>query len=185
MDTEALLTSLALAAVAAYVIVVFNRLVARRNACSMARAGIDVNLTRRHDLIPNLVATVRGYAAHEQDTLQAVVAARTGAIAQLGADGSAAAEQQIEQSLTRLIARVEAYPQLKADGVFRQLMQNLTETEEQISASRRAFNGQVLRLNNLVEQFPTSIVAAVTGFRTLQPYASDQSAQTAPIVDLS
>ena len=165
-----------------YFIVTFNRLIVRRNACTNARASIDVNLTRRHDLIPNLVAAVRGYVAHERTTLEAVVDARQDAIVQLGATGSAAAEQQVEQSLAQLILRVEDYPELKADGLFGQLMRNLTEAEEQISASRRAFNGQILRMNNLVQRFPSLIVAAVLGFHTLEPYSAANSARVPPVV---
>jgi len=169
---------------AAYFIVTFNRLISRRNACTNARASIDVNLTRRHDLIPNLVKAVRGYAEHERTTLREVTDARTTAIAQLGHSGSAAAEQQVEQSLERLVLRVEDYPELKADALFRQLMRNLTEAEEQISASRRAFNGQVMRLNNLVQQFPTLIVANIMGFRALVPYSAAAAALAAPAVAL-
>lgn len=168
----------------AYFIVTFNRLIARRNACSNARSGIDVNLTRRHELIPNLVEAVRGYAAHERTTLQEVTSARQTAIAQLGASGSAAAELKVGQSLAQLALRAEEYPDLKADAVFNQLMRNLTEAEEQISAARRAFNGQVLRLNNLVQQFPTLLVASIMGFKTLAPFSAAAEAKALPAVSL-
>lgn len=168
----------------AYFIVTFNRLIARRNACSNARSGIDVNLTRRHELIPNLVEAVRGYAAHERATLQEVTSARQTAIAQLGASGSAAAELKVGQSLAQLALRAEEYPDLKADAVFNQLMRNLTEAEEQISAARRAFNGQVLRLNNLVQQFPTLLVASIMGFKTLAPFSAAAEAKALPAVSL-
>ena len=168
----------------AYFIVTFNRLIARRNACSNARSGIDVNLTRRHELIPNLVEAVRGYAAHERATLQEVTSARQTAMAQLGANGSAAAELKVGQSLAHLALRAEEYPDLKADAVFNQLMRNLTEAEEQISAARRAFNGQVLRLNNLVQQFPTLLVASSMGFKTLAPFSAAAEAKALPAVSL-
>lgn len=170
--------------VAGYFIVIFNRLIARRNACSNARSSIDVNLTRRHELIPNLVEAVRGYAAHERTTLQEVTSARQAAIAQLGESGSAGAELKLGQSLAQLALRVEEYPDLKADTIFSQLMRNLTEAEEQISASRRAFNGQVLRLNNLVQQFPTLLVANVMGFETLMPFSAAAAAHAPPAVAL-
>ena len=170
--------------VIAYFVVTFNRLIVRRNACTNARAGIDVNLTRRHDLIPKLVDAVRGYIEHERETLQAVVEARQAAIGQLGAAGSAVAEQQVEQSLARLVMRAEDYPELKAEALFGNLMRNLTEAEEQISASRRAFNGQVLRMNNLVQRFPSLVVAAVLGFRTLEPYSAANSTRVPPTVEL-
>lgn len=164
----------------AYFVLIFNRLVVRRNECSNARSGIDVNLTRRHDLIPNLVKSIRGYTEHERLTLQDVTEARRRAVDQLGAEGSAAAERQVDDSLATMIAVAENYPELKADSLFRQLMRNLTEAEEQISASRRAFNGQVLRLNNLVQQFPTLIVANMLGFRTLEPYSAAASERAVP-----
>ena len=170
--------------VVAYFIYTFNRLVRRRNACTNARASVDVNLTRRHELIPNLVEAIRGYTAHEQQVLEEVIEARRNAMAQLGEIGSAVAEQQVERTLARLSIRVEDYPELKADKLFSQLMRNLTEAEEQISASRRAFNGQVLRLNNLVQQFPTLIVANIMGFHTLTPYSADAAVNIAPAVDL-
>jgi len=185
MDNALWLVLLPLLLVLGYFIATFNRLIARRNACTNARSSIDVNLTRRHELIPNLVECVRGYTAHEQQTLQDVTRARENAMAQLGAPGSASAEQQVEKSLARLVMRAEDYPDLKADSLFSQLMRNLTEAEEQISASRRAFNGQVMRLNNVVEQFPTSIVANMTGFHTLDSYSAAAAAQTAPAVDLA
>lgn len=167
-----------------YALVTFNRLVALRNACANARAGIDVNLKRRHQLIPNLVSTVQGYMAHERETLTAVTASRQAAIASLGAAGSAAAEQALEHSVAALTARAEAYPGLKADGIFLNLMKNLTEAEEQISASRRAFNAQVMRMNNLVQQFPSMLVAGLTGFGVLRPFSAESAAQANPNVQL-
>ena len=163
-----------------YFILVFNRLIVRRNECANARSSIDVNLTRRHDLIPNLVKAIRGYTEHERQTLEDVTEARRRAVEQLGAEGSATAERQVDDSLATIIAVAENYPELKADSLFRQLMRNLTEAEEQISASRRAFNGQVLRLNNLVQQFPTLIVANMMGFRTLVPYSAAAAERAVP-----
>lgn len=169
---------------AGYVLVTFNRLVALRNACANARAGIDVNLKRRHQLIPSLVAAVQGYMNHERATMVAVTETRSRAIAELGTASSATAEDALAGSMAQLAIRVEAYPDLKADTSFINLMKNLTEAEEQISASRRAFNAQVMRLNNLVQQFPSLLVAQLTGFETRLPYASGAAAQQAPVVDL-
>ncbi len=168
-----------------YFIYVFNRLIAARNACHNARAGIDVNLSRRHQLIPNLVEVVRGYASHEQETLTQVTRARTQAIDALGKPASAAAEVSLAEALVSLNVRVEAYPELRADAPFINLMKNLTEAEEQISASRRAFNAHVMSMNNLVQQFPTLIVAKISGFSERQPYAAGVAAHTAPIVNLA
>jgi len=185
MPALAVVMWLPLLLLAGYGIYTFNRLVSHRNACVNARASIDVTLTRRHELIPNLVATVRGYAAHEQQTLREVTIARQNAMSQLGAGGSAIAEQQLERSIVRLALRIEDYPDLQADTLFSQLMRNLTEAEEQISAARRAFNGRVLRLNNLVQQFPTLVVAKLTGFHVLAPFAAAAAAQAAPSVELA
>ena len=96
----------------------------------------------------------------------------------------AAAEQQVKQSLERLVLRAEDYPELKAEALFSNLMKNLTEAEEQISASRRAFNGQVLRMNNLVQQFPSLIVASILGYSTFEPYSAASSARVPPTIDL-
>jgi LemA protein len=167
-----------------YFIVVFNRLIAARNGCTNARAGIDVNLTRRHQLIPNLVAVVRGYAAHEQETLTAVTLARSQAINALGGAQSASAEAGLAQALALLNVRLEAYPELRAQSPFINLMKNLTEAEEQISASRRAFNAHVMLMNNLVQQFPTLIVARLFGFKLQNPFSAGAGAQHAPIVNL-
>lgn len=167
------------AALVLYIIWVFNRLVQGRNACVNARASIDVNLTRRHQLIPNLVSSVSGYTDHERATLEAVTRARSAGIAALGGSSSPLVEAQIDAQLGRLIANVEAYPDLKADALFINLMRNLTEAEEQISASRRAFNGQVMRQNNLVQQFPTLLVANLFGFVTINSYSADAAAHEA------
>ncbi len=167
-----------------YFLLTFNRLVALRNACANARAGIDVNLKRRHQLIPNLVSAVRGYLNHEHKTLIAVTELRSRAMASLGQPDSAPVEAALEGAMVKLVARVEAYPDLKADGPFINLMKNLTEAEEQISASRRAFNAQVMRMNNLVQQFPSLVVARTMNFPVLLPYAADVAAQLAPQVAL-
>ncbi|MFK7914384.1 MAG: LemA family protein [Pseudomonadales bacterium] len=168
-----------------YAIVIYNRLVALRNACANARAGIDVNLKRRHQLIPSLVAAVKGYTEHERETMTAVTASRTTAAAELGKPSSPTAEAALDTSMQQLTLRVEAYPDLKADASFINLMKNLTEAEEQISASRRAFNAQVMRMNNLVQQFPSLFVAQFAGFTTLLPFSAEAAVQQAPEIALS
>ncbi len=167
-----------------FIVWAFNALTAQRNACLNARAGIDVNLQRRHQLIPNLVNVVRGYANHEQATLVEVAKTREAAIAALGRPASASAEAQLEYAVSTLAARVEQYPDLKSDQVYLQLMRNLTEAEEQISASRRAFNAQVMRMNNVVQQFPTLLVARPFGFVALKSYSANTAVEQAPKVDL-
>jgi len=154
---------------------VFNQFVGARNACRNARSGIDVQLTKRHDLVPNLTRAVAAYAEHERETLRLVMDARKDAIEKLGAPESAGAEAKLEQALTILSARVEAYPELKASSNFLHLQKALTEVEEQLSAARRAFNAQVVVLNNLAEQFPTLIVARLFGFQPVAFYEAPAS----------
>ena len=176
------LAALAIAAMLWLVVSLFNRFVAARNACASARSSIDVQLVKRHDLIPNLTRAVAGYAAHERATLAAVTAARTAAMASLGSVGSAPAEARLEQTLAALMLRVESYPQLRASDNLLHLQRTLTEIEEQLSAARRAFNAHVVVLNNLAEQFPTSIVARLMGFARLEFFSARDSERGSPAV---
>src|SRR5262245_14482320 len=164
------------------VVRLFNRFVAVRNACASARSSIDVQLVKRHDLIPNVTRVVSSYAAHERVTLAAIAAARATAIATLGTTGSAPAEARLEQELAALMVRVEAYPQLRASDNFLHLQKTLTEVEEQLSAARRAFNAHVLVLNNLGQQFPTSIVAHAMGLGRLEFFAASERDRESPQV---
>jgi LemA protein len=174
----------AIAIALAAVVRIFNRLIAARNACRNARASIDAQLTRRHDLVPNLVEVVAGYAAHEREVMRLVAEARTVAMKELGAASSARAEARLDEALARLQLRVEAYPELKASDNFLHLQRTLTEIEEQIAAARRAFNAHVAAFNNLVEQFPTLVIARLFGFVTAEFYeaaAADRSAPSAAV----
>ena len=166
----AVLVVLALWAVAAY-----NRLVQLRNRTANAFGQIDVQLKRRHDLVPNLVEVARGYLQHEASTLQAVIAARgqaQGAAStarqhpgDAAAMGSlAAAEGMLGSSLGRLMVVAEAYPELKADATMQSLSEELTSTENRIGFARQAFNDEVLEFNNAATQFPALIVARLLGF---------------------
>jgi len=182
IDASAFLLIAALAAAALLVSLVrlFNRLVAARNACAAARSSIDVQLVKRHDLIPSITRVVAGYAAHERETLAAVAAARSTAMATLGTAGSAPAEARLEQTLGAVMLRAESYPQLRAGDNFLHLQKTLTEIEEQISAARRAFNAHVLVLNNLAEQLPTSIVAGLMGLGRLEFFGADDAERAPP-----
>lgn len=164
------------------VVRVFNRLVASRNACSSALSGIDVQLTKRHDLIPNVARAVAGYAAHEKATLAAVTEARSAAVAALRTPASEPAEARLEQAVGALLGLAEAYPALRADDNFLHLQKTLAEIEEQLAAARRAFNAHVLVLNNLVEQFPSSIVAGAMGFGQREFFAAATEERTSPRV---
>ena len=160
----------------AWAVIAFNALVRRRNEIANAFAQIDVQLRRRHDLIPNLVETAGRYLQHEQGTLEAVTAARSGAsraadsARRLPADAGAigalgSAETALGGVLARLMAVVEAYPELKADATMRELSEELAHTENRIGFARQAFNDAVLDYNNAAQQAPANLVAALFGFR--------------------
>ena len=145
----------------------YNGLVRGRNETKNAWAQIDVQLKRRHDLIPNLVETVKGYAAHEKGTLDAVIQARNGAVAASGSGpaGRAEAENMLTQTLGRLFALAEAYPNLKANENFMALQSELTGTEDKIAYSRQFYNSAVQTLNTSIQSFPTNIIAGMGGFK--------------------
>jgi LemA protein len=150
--------------IALWAIMVFNQLVAMRQRVGQAFADIDVQLKQRHDLIPNLVETVKGYAAHERGTLEAVVQARNTAIAAQGPAQQAAAENQLSGALRQMFALSEAYPDLKANQNFQQLQTEITDTENKIAAARRFFNNAVQEYNTGIQQFPAALFAPMMGF---------------------
>jgi LemA protein len=161
------------------VIGIYNGLVTARNAYKNAFAQIDVQLTRRHDLIPNLVETAKGYLAHERQTLEAVITARNAAVAGLKNAASkpgdpaavqqlAGAENALSGALGRLFALAEAYPDLKANQNMMQLSEELTTTENKVAFSRQAYNDSVMTYNNKREQFPGSVIAGMFTFLPAQ-----------------
>jgi LemA protein len=152
---------------ALWAIGVFNTLVRVRNEMRNAWAQIDVQLKRRYDLIPNLIETVKGYAKHERGTFEAVVQARQTAIDIKGDDVAqrAAAENALSQTLRSLFALAEAYPDLKANQNFLALQEELASTENKIGFARQYFNDAVLRLNNMIQMFPSNILAGMFGFQ--------------------
>jgi len=154
-----------LVAAAFYAVFVYNGLVALRQRVNQAFADIDVQLKQRHDLIPNLVETVKGYVSHERDTLEAVVQARNSAIAANSPEQIAAAENALTGALRQLFALAEAYPDLKANANFQQLQAELSDIENKIAAARRFFNNAVQEYNTSIEQFPASLFAGALGFR--------------------
>lgn len=168
-------------------VVTYNRLVGLRSHIRDAWAGIDVELKRRYDLIPNLVETVKGYASHERETLDAVIRARNQAMANNGpADSQAKDEQQLVGALRQLAVVVEQYPQLKADTGFGQLQGQLSETEDRIAAARRFYNGNVRTFNQLTRMVPSNFIASSFGFGP-EPYfeLEDPAQRVAPKVDFS
>jgi LemA protein len=142
-----------------YAVVTFNSLIRLRNQSQEAFSDIDVQLKRRHDLIPNLVETVKGYAAHERQVFENVTAARSAATAAHGPEAQAQAENQLTGALRQLFAVAENYPDLKANQNFLELQNELTDTEDKIQASRRFYNMTVRDLNTKVQQFPSSVIA--------------------------
>lgn len=168
-------------------VVMYNRFVRQRTLVDESWGGIDVELTRRHDLIPRLVETVKGYAAHERALLETVVHAREAATAHH--DDPPHARQQYEDALGGavhdVLLRVEEYPDLKASASFLELHDELTNTEDRIAASRRFYNGNVRAYNTRVQTFPSNLVAAMFGFRTRDFFElREPAARTAPDVDL-
>ena len=146
-------------------ILVFNRLVALRNRVDNGWAQIDVQLRRRYDLIPNLVETVEGYAKHERELFQNVTEARARAIDAASVPDQAQAENQITRGLRQLLAVVEDYPELKANENFLALQEELTGTESKIAYARQFYNDQVMKLNTLIQSFPSVLVARPFGFQ--------------------
>ena len=147
-----------------WIIMIYNGLVAMRQRVSQAFADIDVQLKQRHDLIPNLVETVKGYAAHERGTLEEVVKLRNVAMAAQGPAQQAAAENMLTGALRQMFALSEAYPDLKANANFQQLQRELTDIENKLAAARRFFNNAVQEYNTGIQQFPAALFAASFGF---------------------
>jgi LemA protein len=147
-----------------WIATIYNGLVALGQRVNQAFADVDVQLRQRHDLIPNLVETVKGYAAHERGTLDEVVKARNAAVAAQGPAQQAAAENALSGTLRQLFALSENYPDLKANANFQQLQAELTDLENKIAASRRFFNNTVSEYNTGIAQFPAALFAASLGF---------------------
>ena len=164
------------------VIASYNRFVRQRNLIEESWKQIDVELRRRYDLIPNLVETVKGYAAHERGVLEAVITARAKATAPSGSIAEQAADEAaLTASLRGLLAVAEAYPDLKADSQFSMLQSQLGETEDRIAAGRRFYNSNVRAYNTRVETFPSSIVASMFSFEKTDYFEENDEAVRAPV----
>jgi LemA protein len=155
---------LAVLVIAAMVVVLYNRLVTLRNRVENAWSQIDVQLRRRYDLIPNLVETVKGYAAHEKDTLERVIQARNVAMAAQGIEQQSKAENVLTGTLKSLFAVAEQYPDLKANQSFLMLQDELTGTEGKIAYARQFYNDSVMSYNMAIQQFPANVIAGSFGF---------------------
>jgi LemA protein len=160
-----------------YAIVSYNRLVSLRNRIENAWAQIDVQLKRRYDLIPNLVETVKGYAAHERETLDAVINARNAGMNAQGPHDQAAAENQITGALKSLFALSEAYPDLKANQNFSQLQEELTGTEGRIAYARQFYNDTVYRYNTKIQSFPANVLAGTFRFSEREYFQADDESR--------
>jgi LemA protein len=147
-----------------WMIAIYNGLVSMRQRVSQAFADVDVQLKQRHDLVPNLVETVKGYAGHERGTLEAVIKARNAAAAAQEPTQKAAAENMLSGALRQLFALSESYPDLKANANFQQLQAELTDIENKIAAARRFFNNSVSEYNSGIQQFPAALFAGIFGF---------------------
>jgi len=160
----------------------YNRMVSRRNAVDNSWAQIEAALQRRHDLIPNLVEAVKGYAKHERTTFEQVTEARSGAVAAKAPPTQAAAEDMLTAAIGRLMVVAEQYPELRATENFQQLQAQLSETEDQIAITRRVYNDTVQTYNTLIQQFPAVLVANSFQFEPRQFFDAPKEAEATPEV---
>lgn len=166
-----------------YVVVIYNGLVRLRNRIDNAWSQIDVQLKRRYDLIPNLVETVKGYAAHERETLEGVIRARSAAIDAKSVNDQAQAEDMISGALRKLFALSEAYPDLKANANFLSLQEELSGTEGRIAYARQFYNDSVLSYNNKLQTFPPNAIAGMFKFTAREYFETDEGSRGAVAVD--
>ena len=167
-------------ALAIWVMTIFNRLIRQRNRLREGWSGIDIQLKRRHDLVPNLVECVKSYQEHEKELLEAVTLHRSEAAAADSVGGTMGAENALTSDLNRLLMLAEAYPELKANEQFRELGANLVEIEDDLQYARRYYNGCVRDQNNLVETFPNSMIASSFGFKATEFFELESAAAALP-----
>jgi LemA protein len=174
-----------LAAAVAYVVVVYNRLVRARNLVGEGWSGIDVQLRRRSDLVPNLVDVVKAYAAHERALFADIADKRNSAINAIDVSGKATAERELQGSLRQLLALAEAYPALKANQNFLALQNELADLEDHLQMARRYYNGTVRDYNTAIQSFPDMLIARPAGFRAADFFQADEADGAPPAVDFS
>jgi LemA protein len=167
------------------VLLLYNRMVSRRNAVDNSWAQIEAALQRRHDLIPNLVESVKGYATHEKETFENVTKARTTAVGAQAPGTQAAAEGVLTAALGRLMVVAEQYPELRATENFQQLQAQLTDTEDQIQITRRVYNDTVQTYNTMIQQFPASLVANQFHFEPREFFDAPKDSEATPEVSFS
>ena len=171
--------------VALVFVVLYNRLVRLRNRTENAWAQVDVQLQRRHDLIPNLIETVKGYASHERDVFAEVTATRTSAQEAKGVEQQAKAENALTAALGRLFAVAEAYPALRATENFQNLQEQLDETENKIAVARQIYNDAVYSYDTATETVPTNVVASVLGFEPKRYFEIEDHSRATPQVEFA
>ncbi len=175
--------------VAAFAVLTYNRIVALNQRADQAFADVDVQLKQRHDLVPNLVETVKGYAAHEKETLDAVISARNAATSAQGPAAQGQAEGVLGAALGRLFALAEAYPDLKANTNFLELQRELADVENKLAAARRFFNNAVQEFNTIIQQIPGNFIAPMGNFKQRDffeiPEAARETLEAAPDVSFS
>jgi len=167
--------------VALWLVLIYNRFITLRNRVKEAWSDIDVQLKRRYDLIPNLVETVKGYAAYESGVFEKVTEARARAMGAQGLKEKGEAENMLSSTLKSLFAVAENYPDLKASANFLELQQELTDTEDKIQAARRFYNGTVMELNNKVQSFPANIIANTFNFKPAEFFQLEEAAAKEPV----
>lgn len=167
------------------VLLIYNRMIARRNAVDNSWAQIEAALQRRHDLIPNLVEAVKGYAKHERKTFEDVTRARSTAVGAKAPQTQAAAEDTLTAAIGRLMAVAEQYPALRATENFQQLQAQLSETEDQIQITRRVYNDTVQTYNTFIQIFPPSVIASAFNFEPREFFDAPSEAEAAPEVSFS
>jgi len=181
MTTPIIIIVIVAAVIVLWFILVYNRLIRLRKRTDEAWSDIDVQLKRRHDLIPNLVEIVKGYAAHEKQLFENVTEARAKAISASGAAQKAEAENVLSGTLKSLFAVVENYPQLRASENFLALQEELSDTENKIQAARRFYNGNARDLNTAISVFPSNIVAKIFGFKQAEFFGLADEAEKEPV----
>ena len=179
------MVGIVVAVLVVYAVVIYNRLVRQRNMVREGWSGIDVQLRRRTDLVPNLVETVKAYAAHERNLFEEVTARRASSIAADNVKGQEDAERALKGALGKLFALAEAYPQLKADQNFRKLQDQLAEIEDELQMARRYYNGTVRDLNINIQSFPDVLLARPLGFREAPYFEIDDEAAAVPVIDFA
>jgi len=181
MDQQTIILLVVLVGIVLWIVAMYNGLVSRRNQTDESWSDIDVQLKRRYDLIPNIVETVKGYMQHERATLESITAARTAAMGAQTVEEHAKAENMLSQALKSMFAVAESYPDLKASQNFMGLQDELSDTENKIQAARRFYNANVRDLNTAVQNFPSTIIAGLFGFKTRQFFELQEEAAKEPV----